>query len=162
MLSYFLFLSSLLIAGCALFGGGGESLKRAKNYHVTAPTTWLARETNNESDKAFKTSSGSVATVTSSCQRNANAPLEVLTKHLLLGARKISFQERQRIVVDGQEGLYSLVKATLDGVPFHLQLFVLPHHACVFDFSMVSPKAFNETEKEEFISFFKSYSYGNN
>lgn len=151
-----------LLTNCALFGGGNETVKRVKGYHISPPSTWTARETGNESDKAYKTSRGSVATITSSCQRNANAPLEVLTKHLLLGARKITYQERERIVVDGSEGLFSSAKATLDGVPFYLMLFVLPHHECVFDFSLVSPKSIAEAEKQEFASFIRSYKYGNN
>lgn len=150
------------LSGCALFGGGSESFKRVKGYQVVPPNGWTSRETKNESDQAFKTQNGNIATVTSSCQRNAQAPLEVLTKHLLLGARNIRYAQRRKLVVDGAEGLYSSVQATLDGVPFNLLLFVLPTHSCVFDFSLVSPRSFFEADKQEFLTFVQSFIYGNN
>lgn len=148
--------------GCALFGGGSETLHRAKGYKIRAPNGWTAKNSNSESDSAFQTASGNVATLTSSCQRNANASLDVLTRHLLLGARNTTFMDKKKIAVAGREGQHSSIKTTLDGSVLYLELFVLPKEACVFDFSLVSNKEISEKERTEFISFFKSFTYGSN
>ena len=156
------FFATVILSGCALFGGGSESLQRAKGYQVIAPKEWVAKNTESESDQAFQTPSGNIATITSSCKRNTNVSLEVLTRHLLLGARHIVTEKKELYKTSAGEGLYSSVKATLDGVEFHLELFVLSKNSCIFDFSLVSPKKISVLEKESFVTFFKSLTYGTN
>ena len=121
-----------IISACALFGGGEESLHRAKNYRITPPKDWHSKETHSESDQAFQLPSGNVATITSSCKRRTDLPLEILTKHLLLGARNVIVEKKERYLVSGSEGLRTSVKAKLEGVPFNLELFVLPKNSFVF------------------------------
>ncbi len=79
-----------------------------------------------------------------------------------MGARNINFAKKEKVKVAGEEGLHSSVKATLDGNPFLLELFVLPNHGCVFDFSLVSPKLISDKDSEEFLAFVKSFTYGTN
>ena len=52
------------------------------------------------------------------------------------------------------------VTTTLEGKPFQLNLFVLPSHGCIFDFSLVSPGSIGESETADFLSFVKSFRYG--
>ena len=98
----------------------------------------------------------------SSCNRNTHEPLEWMTRHLLFGDRDTNIVRREKLAVDGKEGLFSDVQTSLEGKPFRLNLFVLPTHGCIFDFSLVSPRNISENETHEFLSFVKSFKYGKN
>ena len=154
---------ALIVARCALLGGGGpddrvSTIRHARNYQVTAPAGWSAID-RADSDSAYKTRSGDITTVTSSCDRDATQSLELLTKHLLIGARKIQNLESEKITVDGTEGLYSHVKAQLEGRPFELHFFVTTRKNCVFDFTLMSPKSASDIEVTEFKAFLRSFRY---
>ena len=92
----------------------------------------------------------------------ASATPEILTKQLLMGARNIQVEKRQTLLVSGKDALYSSVKATLDGVPFHLEIVVVPYQNCVFDFTLLNQKEIPEGEKRQFFSFVNSLQYGTN
>ena len=147
------------LSGCALFGGGGGNLPKAKGYQIDAPERWQEME-KADSDYAYRLPSGNLATLNSSCSRNSQAPLEVLTKHLLFGARNVEYLERQKIDVRGDVGLLSRVAATTEGVPFQLLIFVLPKNGCVFHFSLVTPRDIAQADRQEFLAFVKSFRYG--
>ena len=147
--------------GCGLLGGGEPSIPRAKGYQVSAPAGWKLKETGVESDTTYTLPSGNVATVTSSCNRPYEASPEVLTRQLLIGTRNISFDKRERMTVNGVEGLFSSVKASADGRPLYMQILVLSKKACVFDFTLVSPKQISENESQEFLGFVRRFKYGN-
>ena len=83
--------------------------------------------------------SGHALSVNSTCREHDDAPLDVLTRHLLEG-----FTERQEVshqtqVIDEREALRSHYQAKLDGVPVELLLLVVKKDRCVFDFTYVSP-----------------------
>ncbi|ATB29527.1 hypothetical protein MEBOL_002977 [Melittangium boletus DSM 14713] len=87
----------------------------------------------------FIEDTGHALSVNATCREHEDAPLDVLTHHLLEG-----FTERQAVfhrleVVDEREALRSHYLAKLDGVPVELMLLVLKKDRCVFDFSYVSP-----------------------
>lgn len=145
-----------LSSGCALFGGGSRTAPHARNYFVTPPKGWTAFH-QPESDHAYRLPSGNLATLNSSCERDSRVPLEILTRHLLFGDRNITLVERKKLLVDGGDGLYSLYRTTLDGIPFELALFVTTANNCIFDFSLVSPKAISEGEVGDFLAFVKSF-----
>jgi len=146
--------------GCSLFGGGGSGIRRAKWYTVNPPTEWQASD-RYESDQAYKLPSGSVVTLTSSCDRRTDS-LELLTRHLLIGTRNVVMKKRETFKVSETEGMYSSVSATLEGVPINLELFVLPKDSCVFDFTLLSRETISDNELEQFLSFIKSFSHGKN
>jgi hypothetical protein len=89
-----------------------------------------------------------------------SAPLEVLTRHLLIGTRDVEYRKQERIRVGASEGLHSSVRATLEGVPFRFEFFVISKNQCIFDFSLMSPKEISTSELGQFVSFFKSFRYG--
>ncbi len=159
---FFRFFSVLLLVGvgaCALVGGGAE-LERASGYTYTAPTGWTSGG-RGESDRAFRLPSGTAVTVVSSCNRSPDAPLDVLTRHLLMGTRDVTVQSRSKAKFGQNEGLYSKVIAKLEGQPFHLELFVLAKQKCVFDFSLISPKEISAADSKAFGLFIESFQYGN-
>lgn len=152
-----------VMSGCALLGGGSTpDIPRAKGYQVVVPPSWKQQSAEGESDTAYSNTKGSIATLTSSCTSTAKFNQDILTKQLLMGARKVKYKEKRKVAVDGQEGQYSNVQASLDNKPFYLLLFVLQKNNCVFDFTLVSPKPFDALEQEEFTSFFMSFKYGTN
>ncbi len=149
-----------LVVGCALFGGGGEgNWARSDSYTVSPPANWKKREPV-DSDQAFQLPSGSIATVTSSCNRHPDAPLPLLTKHLLFGTRDVLIERRESFPVDEAEGLFSKLTATMDGAKFYMLLVVARKNSCVFDFSLVSPRSITGGDENEFIIFVRSYRNG--
>lgn len=148
------------VVGCALFGGGGEgNWARSEHYVVSAPASWKKREPV-DSDKAYQLPSGSIATVTSSCNRHPGATLPLLTKHLLFGTRNVDMQKQESFPVDGAEGLLSKLTATMDGAKFFMNIVVARKEECVFDFSLMSPKPLQAGDESDFLGFVRSYRSG--
>ena len=77
--------------------------------------------------------------VNSTCQGYEDAPLPVLTRHLLVGFAEPQLVEQQSVVLDGREALRSRYQAKLDGVPIELLMVVMKKNGCVYDFMYVSP-----------------------
>lgn len=149
-----------LLSGCSLLGGESD-LIRADTYKVDALPGWKSRDAK-DSDRAYVLPSKNVVTVTSSCQRDTEASLELLTRHLLIGGRNVDFVEKRPMTVDNANGLFSRVRATYDGVRAYLLLFVVTKADCVFDFSLVSHKLIPDSDVDDFLSFVKTFRYGKN
>lgn len=147
----------LIFCGCALMGGESD-LVRSDDYTIQPPAGWKVLD-RGASDRAYLLPSKNVATVTSSCKRDATVPLELLTKHLLIGARHINYVEQKRISVDGVEGLFSRVRATYEGNKSFLVLFVIPKDGCVFDFTLISNKVVPDGDIDSFLNFVKTFHY---
>lgn len=87
----------------------------------------------------FVEGTGHALQVNSSCKGQQDAPLDVLTRHLLMGFTDRHEVEQQKVVVDEREALRSRFVARMDGVPVDLLFVVLKKDDCVYDFSYVSP-----------------------
>lgn len=151
-------LTVVLSTGCALIGGGTE-IEHASGYSVTPPDGW-SRQSRGDSDYAYRLPSGNVVTLVSSCNRNPDAPLDVLTRHLLMGTRDVAVKKREKMTLGSNEGLHSQVLAKLQGHPFHLEVFVLTKNRCVFDFALMSPEQITESDSAGFKEFVTSFKYG--
>jgi hypothetical protein len=79
--------------------------------------------------------------VNSTCENYDDAPLEVLTQHLLMGFTERTRLEQVAGMMDGRESLRSHYTAKLDGVPMELLLVVLKKDGCVYDFTYLAPPA---------------------
>ncbi len=152
--------AALLLCGCSLIGGGA-GLEHADGYELVAPEGWK-RKGREESDRAYKLASGNIATLTSSCNENPSAPLDVLTRHLLMGTRNTTIKKREKVQWGPNEGLFTDVTAKLEGAPFHLNLFVIAKAGCVFDFSLVSPGEISQADSQAFQEWVASFKYGRN
>ncbi|MBY0369669.1 hypothetical protein K2X33_03220 [bacterium] len=148
-----------MVNSCA-FVGGDVKLERATGYRVTMPQQW-SQTGSGEGDSAYRLPSGNVVTLTSSCNRDQKAPLDILTRHLLFGTRSVSVKERKSATFGTNTGLLSRVSAQLEKKPFDLELFVLSKGNCVFDFSLLSPKQISEKDSDSFHTFIGSFQYGN-
>lgn len=149
---------ALYFSGCALLGGGGETLKRANEYSITAPKGWT-NSNRGDADKAYQTTSGSLVTLTSSCDRGP-APLEALTRHLLFGVRNLQMLERKKLTLHGANALLSRVKGTYEGKPVEMLVCVATEEDCVFDFVLLSPKRIQDSDAADFARFIESFHYG--
>ncbi|HEX8823371.1 MAG TPA: hypothetical protein VF794_25820 [Archangium sp.] len=87
----------------------------------------------------FVEDTGHALQVNSTCKGHEDAPLDVLTRHLLMGFTDRHEVETQQVVVDEREALRSRFVARMDGVPVDLLFVVLKKDNCVYDFSYVSP-----------------------
>ncbi len=141
---------------CALFSSSG--LQRAKGYSVFPHKNWVV-EQRAESDSAFRTTYGNIVTLTSSCERDSRAPLELLTKHLLMGTRDVVYTQRTRHSINGNEGMHSSVVGVLNGISIYMELFVVTAKNCIFDFSLLGKKALSTEEVEEFKTFVRSLTF---
>jgi hypothetical protein len=146
------------VPGCALFGSGDPP--RAK-YSLNAPQNWKSEE-RAESDLAFILPSGNTVTVSSSCTRDSRAPLDLLTRHLLIGTRNVVVERREKMSVHELVGLYSSVRATVDKIPFHMEVFVIAREACIYDFMLLSPSEISRIEANEFRDFIRSIHFAKN
>lgn len=149
---------ALGLTHCALMGPS-ESFERSNEYHVDVPPHWSPTD-RGEADRAYRTPTKAIAAMTSSCVRPTDATLEQLTRHLLFGLRKQNVLERQAMTVGGEEGLRTRVDATLEGKPMHLEVVVVRHGICVFDFSLMSPKALDPHDRQAFQQFVSSFRLG--
>lgn len=151
-------LLALTLTRCALFGPS-ESFDRSGEYQVNVPDGWKTTD-RGEADRAYATPGGAIATLTSSCVRPTEATLEQLTRHLLFGLRQQKVLEKQSITVGGQPALRTRLEAKLENKPVHLEVIVGRNGICVFDFSLLSPKAPTPGDRQAFQQFVASFRLG--
>ena len=114
--------------------------KSGARYRVGAlPPAW-ERVQVPQNDLAWYTpDTGHALSVNASCDQHEDAPLDVLTRHLLSGFTERQEVSHETVVLDEREGLRSHYQAKLDGVPVELLLLVLKKDRCVYDFTYVAP-----------------------
>lgn len=131
--------------GCAARGlQGAVFVKPEVRYRVGLPRLapdgpWRATSLPGN-DAAWAGPDGLVLAVNATCDRSDDAPLEVLTRHVLMG-----FTEREEVSsaiapLDGREALRTGWAAKLDGVPVDIELAVLKKNGCVHDFTAIAPR----------------------
>jgi hypothetical protein len=72
-------------------------------------------------------------------QRDDDAPLTVLTNHLVMGTTEREFDAQDTVPFDGREALHSLLRAKLDGVPMQYDIYVMKKDGCLYDLVYVAP-----------------------
>jgi hypothetical protein len=78
-------------------------------------------------------------------RRDDDAPLSVLTEHLVMGTTDREFETEETIPFDGREALRSVLRAKLDGVPRQYEIYVVKKDGCIYDIVYVaSPERFAE------------------
>jgi hypothetical protein len=80
------------------------------------------------------------------CGRAYDAPLGILTEHLIMGTTDRRFLAQDVIPFDGREALHSVMQAKLDGVPMHYDMYVTKKDGCVADIVCVAPPEEFEAE----------------
>lgn len=152
-LSFLLVLPALLATtGChrVRFEDSVFSKKQVSYRIGELPSSWH-RVFVEGNDLAFsEQDTGRALAVNSTCEGHDDPPLQVLTRHLLMGFTARQEVSQQLIPLDGREALRSRHLAKLDGVPVELELVVLKKDGCVFDFTYVAPPGQAEARMPDF------------
>jgi hypothetical protein len=72
-------------------------------------------------------------------ERDGDAPLSVLTEHLIMGTTERSIETQATIPFDGREAMRTTLDAKLDGVPMRYDIYVMKKDGCVYDLVYVAP-----------------------
>ena len=73
------------------------------------------------------------------CGRNLDAPLTILTEHLIMGTTDRDFVAQDVVPFDDREALHTVLRAKLDGVLMEYDLYVTKKDGCVTDLVYVAP-----------------------
>lgn len=72
-------------------------------------------------------------------RRDDDAPLSVLTDHLIMGTTEREVGTQETVPFDGREAMHTLLRAKLDGVPMQYDLYVMKKDGCIYDIVYVAP-----------------------
>jgi hypothetical protein len=70
--------------------------------------------------------------------RDDDAPLSVLTEHLIMGTTDRELDAQDVVPFDGREAMHTLMRAKLDGVPMQYDIYVMKKDGCVYDLVYVA------------------------
>jgi hypothetical protein len=140
---------ALVALGAALAGGCGhaqsfdEGVLHKDGLTVRVgpvPPGWRRIDVDG-ADLAFRDDerSGSALFNVRCGQRGDDAPLAVLTNHLLMGTTEREFDAQDTVPFDGREALHTLLRAKLDGVPMQYDIYVMKKDGCLYDLVYVAP-----------------------
>ena len=140
MRTFLLLTLACLTSACSGHLSAGVYTEGHLRYRIGAlPSRWQEVRLS-ENDVAFisKDSPHSLA-INATCEDHDDPPLDVLTRHLLMGftARDTVSQGLEQL--DGREAMRTRVTAKLDGVAVELLLVVMKKDHCVYDFTYLSP-----------------------
>lgn len=141
-----------LAAGCAgtSYRAGTYTLDGVRFRLGDLPPQWRKVYAERGLTWRREDSRSTTITVNVSCRRVGDAPLEVLTNHLLFGLTQREFESRAIVPLLGREAERAVVVAKLDGVPIKIATVVLKRNRCVYDaFYAAAPELF-ERHREEF------------
>ena len=85
--------------------------------------------------------------------RDDDAPLSVLTEHLIMGTTEREYDSQETIPFDGREALHTLMRAKLDGVPMQYDIYVMKKDGCVYDLTLVAPPRAYDAVADRFVTF---------
>jgi hypothetical protein len=72
-------------------------------------------------------------------ERDDDAPLSVLTSHLIMGTTERQPISEETVPFDGREALHTVMRAKLDGVDLQYDMYVMKKDGCVYDIVYLSP-----------------------
>jgi hypothetical protein len=105
---------------------------------------------------AFHHVDGGALSASLSCGKtDEEAPLDVLTNHLLFELESRKEYERRPVLIDGRSALRTRMRATMDGVPVELDLVVFKKDGCVVDAQLVTAEGRLETRAGDFTRFYE-------
>ena len=100
----------------------------------------------------------SAITVNSSCGPNkANYSLSALSGSLLVGLKGKELIDRELVVIDGEEALFSVYDAEFEGDDLKIATAVFKKGQCVYDFSYSNINDDFDTYLEEFVKFLSEF-----
>jgi hypothetical protein len=136
-------LAATLTAGCGHARSFDEGVLRKDGLAVRigpVPPSWRRIDVGG-ADLAFRDDErGGSALFNVRCgERGDDAPLAVLTNHLVMGTTEREFDAQDTVPFDGREALHTLLRAKLDGVPMQYDIYVMKKDGCLYDLVYVAP-----------------------
>jgi hypothetical protein len=133
----------VLLAGCAHADTFEDGVLRKGELLVRfgpQPSVWRRVDVDG-ADLAFRDDAreGSALIDVRCGRRDDDAPLAVLTEHLIMGTTDREIESRLTIPFDGREAMHTLLHAKLDGVPMQYDIYVMKKDGCVYDIVYVAP-----------------------
>lgn len=147
------------LAGCASTAtfSGGVFRQGAVAYRVgPLPATWQ-RIRSQGANLAFRHDQGGTIVVNGQCPAQDDAPLSVLTNHLLFGLSARRETSRETQTLDGREALRTQVSGQLDGVHVALDLVVLKKDGCLYDLQLISGPDHFAARQPDFTAFLAGF-----
>lgn len=144
---------AIVATGCRGVLAGDKFTKDGVSYRVIVPADgrgWRRVDFEDNDLAWISKDSAHVIAVNATCTGHEDPPLEVLTKHLVIGFTDREWLDQKAFTLDGRDALRSKVSAKLDGVPTALELVVLKKNGCVHDFTYISPLGREATHLAEF------------
>jgi hypothetical protein len=135
--------------------GSRQLCVREVCYVVGAlPASWRLIHQQSGALGYFNDDASAIVAANVTCAANAEAaPLDALTRQLLVGYTDRQLVSQERVALDRREALRTRLSARLDGVPIELDLFVLKRNGCIFDLSFVAPADSFARRAPDFASF---------
>jgi hypothetical protein len=72
-------------------------------------------------------------------RRDDDAPLSVLTQHLIMGTTERNIESQEVVPFDRREAMHTALHAKLDGVPMQYDIYVMKKDGCIYDLVYVAP-----------------------
>ncbi len=119
----------------------GELVKDDLRVQVgPVPTSWRRVHVEG-ADLAFRDEArgGSTLLDVRCGRRDEDAPLSMLTEHLIMGTTDREFDRQEVIPFDHREAMHTLLRAKLDGVSMQYDIYVMKKDGCVYDLVYVAP-----------------------
>lgn len=143
----------LLACGPTATFSGGVFRRGAVAYRVGPLSPDWQRLRSSGSDLAFRHTHGGTVVVHGQCPAQDDAPLDVLTNHLLFGVTARKEQARTTLSLDGREALRTQLFASVDGVTVGLDLVVLKKDGCLYDLQLIAGPAHFAARQPDFTAF---------
>jgi hypothetical protein len=155
-------LSSWLCLGLAGCGPaakltGSEYRRGAVAYRLGPLSRDWQRVRSGGADLAFRHGGGGTIVVSGQCPAQDDAPLDVLTNHLLFGVTARKEQARQTLTLDGREALRTQLAGALDGVTVALDLVVLKKDGCLYDLQLIAGPTVFPDRQPDFSAFVSGF-----
>jgi hypothetical protein len=150
---------ALLLGGCGAAGtlSGGVYRDGPLAFRIgPLPSEWRRVQVG-EGQLAFHHDEGGTILAHATCEARGDAPLDVLTNHLLFGIEEPREQSRTPLSLDGRRALRTRVDGALDGVPIALDLVVLKKDSCTYDLELASSPEVFARRQADFERFFAGF-----
>ena len=117
------------------------------------PSAWRP-VVSHPAERIFHNAGGGSISANSSCNvSDADAPLDVLTNHLLFEFQDVRERARIPIMLAGRAALRTTLEAKLDGVDIALDVIVLKIDGCSVDLQLVAAPGTLPARRADFAAF---------
>ncbi len=150
----------LLLSGCGLFTGGGDTDYKSQDYRVKfSQGSWSAIDPE-QSDFAFSDEkSKAILLANSSCRKDLSKNLDRLSETLLGTLNGTKVKKKEKSLFHNREAVDTQASGTLDGIPVNLLIKSTLRNHCLYDFVLISPQTINQPLSDSYQNFLNSVQF---